>query len=214
MMFRLALPFLAVLSVQAQEFIFTEAPFPSVHASNIVELRNGDLLASWFGGSGEGKPDVAIWGSRKTGGRWSALVELAREPEIACYNPVMFYSRDNRLWLYYKFGPHPSSWSAARRWSDDDGKTWSAIEHLPAGIYGPIRAKPLVLPNGTIVSGTSVESYHNWAAWIERSTDNGRTWTRIGPITVPGGEGHGIIQPTVLSLTGGKLAHVDSGAAH
>src|SRR5438270_6846058 len=68
-------------------FIYDQAPFASAHASNIVELRNGDLLASWFGGSAEGKPDVAIWASRRTGTGWSAPYELVREPDIACYNP-------------------------------------------------------------------------------------------------------------------------------
>jgi predicted neuraminidase len=199
MIFQTAL--LLFLSIQP-EFIYTEAPFPSAHASNIVELRNGDLLASWFGGSAEGKPDVAIWSSRHTVAGWSQPVELAREPEIATYNPVMFYTKDGRLWFYYKFGPHPSSWSAARKWSDDDGKTWSPVEHLPAGIYGPIRTKPLVMADGTVVSGTSVESYHAWACWIERSTDNGKTWTRIGPIEAPL---NGIIQPSVISLGGNQL---------
>jgi predicted neuraminidase len=198
--FLLAVATLTALT--ASEFIYTEAPFPSAHASNVVELRNGDLLASWFGGSAEGKPDVAIWTSRHTAAGWSAPAELAREPQIACYNPVMFYTHDGRLWFYYKFGPHPSSWSAARRYSDDDGKTWSAIEHLPAGIYGPIRAKPLVMADGTVVSGTSVESYNAWACWIERSTDNGKTWTRIGPIQAPL---DGIIQPSVVSLGGNRL---------
>ena len=192
-----------------QEFVYTEAPFPSAHASTIVELENGDLLSAWFGGSGEGKPDVAIWSARRSNGKWSAPMELVREPEIACYNPVFFYSADGRLWLYYKFGPHPSQWSAGRRFSVDDGKTWSAVEHLPAGLYGPIRAKPLVLPNGTIVSGTSVESYRSWAVWIERSTDNGATWSRIGPISAPNNPTavgtYGIIQPSVVRLRDGTL---------
>lgn len=202
------------IPARVSEFIYTEAPFPSAHASNIVELRGGDLLASWFGGSAEGKPDVAIWYSRRHGGKWSKPAELAREPEIATYNPVMFYTRDRRLWFYYKFGHNPQSWSAARRWSDDDGKQWSAIEHLPAGVSGPIRAKPLVMDNGTVVSGTSVESYGTWAAWIERSTDHGRNWQRIGPITVAktsapansrAGKPYGIIQPSVVQMPGRKL---------
>ena len=64
--------------------------------------------------------------------------------------------------------------------------------------------------DGTIVSGTSVESYTSWAVWVDRSTDNGKTWTKFGPITVapgpapgaPGGKEHtsGIIQPSVVSL--------------
>ncbi|MDQ6758700.1 MAG: exo-alpha-sialidase [Acidobacteriota bacterium] len=208
------------------EFIFSTAPFASCHASTVVELRNGDVMSAWFGGSGEGNPDVAIWAARRSGDMWSAPIEVVREPNIAAYNPVLFYTKDQRLWLYYKFGAHPMSWSAGRRWSGDDGKTWSQVEHLPAGLYGPVRAKPLVMADGTIVSGTSVESFRSWAAWIERSTDNGLTWTKFGPITVepktaaPAGGGdappdvpgsndwkytEGIIQPSVVSLGGKKL---------
>jgi predicted neuraminidase len=213
------LPLLASTAPLQKEFIFTSAPFDSCHASTLVELRTGGLLAAWFGGTREGAPDVAIWASRRVGNQWSAPFELVREPGVPAWNPVLFYTRDKRLWLYYKFGPSPETWAAGRRWSADDGNTWSAPEHLPAGLYGPIRAKPLVLDDGTIVSGTSVESYHSWAVWIERSTDDGATWTRIGPVTVrrrsdsqaaqpgrPGSMGeaqeqtYGIIQPSVVAL--------------
>jgi predicted neuraminidase len=218
--------FAAVLhAAPVTEFIFKDAPFASCHASTIVQLSNGDLMASWFGGTAEGKPDVAIWSSRRTSSGWSAPAELVREPGIATYNPVLFHANDGILWLYYKFGPHPSSWTAARRSSNDDGKTWSPVEHLPAGLYGPIRAKPLVMENGSIVSGTSVESYLSWACWIERSTDNGKSWTRIGPFTVAPDSGRafvsqiaskipglydwsrtqGIIQPSVIQLRGSHL---------
>lgn len=228
MTFILNIALFAMLNMQSdvkQEDIFSTAPFASCHASTIVELRNGDLLAAWFGGSAEGKPDVAIWGSRRANApnaRWSAPFELARESNIAAYNPVLFYTNDNKLWLYYKFGPHPTSWTAGRMWSADDGKSWSPREHLPAGLYGPVRAKPLVMDDGTIVSGTSVESYHSWACWIERSTDRGKTWSKIGPINVSLKEDtraskrdstdhwdwnatDGIIQPSVVSLGGNRL---------
>jgi predicted neuraminidase len=199
------------LHAQTWEFIADPMPTPSCHASTIVELKPGELMAAWFGGSAEGKPDVAIWGSRRQNGRWQTPVELVREPNIATYNPVLFRSGDGVLWLYYKFGPSPREWTAGRRFSLDDGHTWSAPEHLPAGLYGPIRAKPLVLSGGTIVSGTSVESYRSWAAWIERSTDNGKTWTRHGPIEspargdAPANATHGIIQPVVVPIDGNHL---------
>jgi predicted neuraminidase len=193
-------------------FIFDTAPFASCHASTVVELRNGDLLAAWFGGSAEGHPDVAIWSSRFSQGHWSPPAVLAREPDIATYNPVFFYTHDGRLWFYYKFGPHPDDWAAGRRWSLDNGETWSPTEHLPAGLYGPIRAKPLILTDGTVVSGTSVEAYGTWACWIERSVDNGKTFRRIGPIAAPAlreapapGKRYGIIQPSVISLGGSHL---------
>ena len=201
----------ASLSAQTSEFIAEKMPTPSCHASTVVEVSPGELMAAWFGGTAEGRPDVAIWGARKQGGRWQAPLEMVREPGIAMYNPVLFRSADRVLWLYYKFGPTPSQWTAGRMSSRDGGGTWSPAEHLPAGLYGPIRAKPLVLANGVIVSGTSVESYGSWAAWIERSTDNGKTWTRHGPITVPGsagaapGQAHGIIQPVVVWMGGKRL---------
>jgi predicted neuraminidase len=168
----------------------------------MVEVKPGELMAAWFGGAGEGKPDVAIWSARRVNGKWQPAVELAREPNTPTWNPVLFRGPDSVLWFYYKFGTSPREWSAGRRMSRDDGKTWSAAEHLPAGLYGPIRAKPLVLPDGVIVSGSSVESYHSWAAWIERSTDAGKTWTRHGPIVPPTG---GIIQPVVVPMEGKHL---------
>ncbi len=223
-----AIAFLAI-AARAEiktEFIFTEAPFPECHASTVVELQNGDILSSWFGGTAEGRPDVAIWTARRSGGQWAPPIEAVREPNIPSYNPVLFYTKDRRLWLYYKFGAHPMSWTAGRLSSTDEGNHWSTPEHLPAGLYGPIRAKPLVMADGTIVSGTSVESYRSWAVWIERSTDNGKTWTKSGPITVEpdvaskAGQGgapaavpgsgewdktDGIIQPSVVSLGGKRL---------
>jgi predicted neuraminidase len=199
------------LGAQTAEFLADPMPTPSCHAGTIIELRPGELMAAWFGGTAEGKPDVAIWCARRVDGKWQPPAELVREPNIAAYNPVFFRSADSLLWFYYKFGPKPDNWTAGRMFSRDNGRTWSPREHLPAGLYGPIRAKPLVLPNGHIVSGSSVESYGSWAAWIERSTDNGKTWTRHGPITVPApadlkpGQAHGIIQPVVVSMGGRRL---------
>jgi predicted neuraminidase len=189
-------------SLYAQTFIADPPPTPSAHASTIVELKPGQLMAAWFGGTGEGNKDVAIWGARYESGRWLAPVELAREPNTPTWNPVLFHTTDGVLWLYYKFGTSPQQWTAARMFSNDDGRTWSKPEHLPAGIYGPIRAKPLVMANGLIVSGSSVESYQSWAVWIERSKDNGKTWTRHGPVMPPEG---GMIQPSVVQVAGDHL---------
>lgn len=187
--------------------------FASSHASTIVELKSGDLLAAWFGGSGEGNPDVAIWSARRSGGVWSKPVKLASEQGSPCWNPVLFHERDGRLWLYYKVGPSPSEWAAVRKYSDDEGLTWSAADSLPAGLLGPIRAKPLVLADGTIVAGTSVEAYKTWSIWIERSID-GKAWKKIGPI-LPDFDAlanksardktHGLIQPSVVRLKNGHL---------
>ncbi|MCE5306669.1 MAG: exo-alpha-sialidase [Acidobacteriales bacterium] len=212
----------ALLSAAPQaEFVFEQAPFPSCHASTIVETQPGEFLAAWFGGSEEGANDVAIWGARRDRNGWSEPFEMAREENTPSWNPVLFTAADGTIWLYYKFGPSPQQWTAGRRASRDQGRTWLPVEHLPAGIYGPIKNKPLVLKGGAIVSGTSVESYRSWSCWAEISRDNGKTWTRHGPImpeeagqakpgepvrlaAVPGSENwhrtHGIIQPAVVQL--------------
>jgi predicted neuraminidase len=180
-----------------QQDIFTSAPFASCHASTLVELHDGSLLAAWFGGSGEGDPDVAIWGARHSASGWSAPFKIAREPDIASWNPVLFHDARGRLWLYYRFGPVAAGWTGARMVSSDEGRTWSKPEHLPAGLLGPIRAKPYLAPDGTIVAGSSTESYHAWAVWIERSTTSNVEggWQRLGPYTVP----DAVIEPLKLA---------------
>ncbi len=204
---------------QKKEMIFSTAPFPSAHASTLVELKSGGFLAAWFGGTREGANDVAIWSSFRDARGWSKPRELVREPNVPCWNPVLFHAANGRLWLYYKFGPKFTWWTGGRRYSDDEGKTWSAIEHLPAGLIGPVRAKPLLLPDGTLVAGSSVESYGSWAAWIEISHDDGSTWRSVGPVTLASlqhagpltpttadaMQPTGIIQPVVVPMGGDKL---------
>lgn len=189
----LLFPILAFAQVK-QTFIYESAPFPECHASTIVETAPGEFFAAWFGGTREGAKDVAIWGARLKDGQWEAPVEIAREKNFSTYNPVLFHTKDKKLWLYYKFGLSPATWNGAKIQSVDGGRTWSGKEYLAAGVYGPIKNKPLVLADGTIVSGTSVESDFAWTAWVERSTDNGQTWTKHGPIVFPD-EPKGIIQP-------------------
>lgn len=186
------------------EFIFERAPFESCHASTVVETAEGDFLAAWFGGLHEGARDVAIWMARWSGGKWSPPAKVAFEPGVPSWNPVLFRGEDNRIWLFYKFGPSPDTWTGAYKISSDGGKSWSDPIRLPAGMLGPIKDKPIILMNGDVVAGTSVESYQSWSAWIERSTDGGRTWMKHGPIVIPQ-QPYGLIQPTLVELRPNQL---------
>jgi predicted neuraminidase len=178
-------------------FIFDKAPFSSCHASTIVEVEAGMFLAAWFGGTGEGKKDVKIWQARFDGKGWSKPEVAAQEMGFPCWNPVLFRSRAGTLMLFYKAGPNPMGWTGYVRRSADGGQSWQSAEQLPAGLLGPIKDKPIQLADGTILAGTSVESHRAWAGWVERSTDDGKTWKRFGPIAVPG-RPYGLIQPTLL----------------
>ncbi len=189
-----------------QEFIYESAPFPSCHASTIVETPEG-LAAAWFGGTREGHTDVGIWLSRKLDGKWTEPVEVANgiEPDgqrYSCFNPVLFQPSDGPLMLFYKVGKHPKVWLGYRKTSTDNGRTWSKADLLPAPLVGPVKNKPVVLRNGDILSGSSTE-HDGWRAHFERSTDGGKTWQFIGPVN--DGVEIGAIQPSILFLGGEAL---------
>lgn len=184
-------------------FIFEKAPFPSCHASTVVEPEPGKLLAAWFGGSREGAKDVQIWGSSFDGKKWTEPAVLGTEPGQPCWNPVLFKTAKGPLHLWYKVGPSPETWTGFVRTSADNGKTWSEPGMMPASFWGPVRAKPIQLGNGTILAGTSVESHRNWTPFVDRSADGGKTWARSNAFPVP--EKFGQIQPALFEGKDGKV---------
>jgi predicted neuraminidase len=187
-------------------FIYESAPFPSCHASTLVEVDDG-LLAAWFGGTREKAPDVTIWSARFDGKAWSAITKVAEEPGVPCWNPVLWREKDGAVLLFYKAGPSPETWSGFLQRSRDGGRTWFPPELLPAGILGPIKNKPIAGAHGEIVAGSSVESYRAWTSWVEISANGGRTWSKHGPIVVPSVP-EGNIQPSLWRCTDGRLRMV------
>jgi predicted neuraminidase len=202
-------------AIVATEFIYETAPFPSAHASTIAEGPNG-LVAAWFGGTAERNPDVGIWVSSRAGVRWSAPVEVATgmQPDgvrLPCWNPVLVPLPDRSLALYYKVGPSPQTWWGMVRTSTDGGRTWSDARRLPDGVLGPVKNKPVRLPDGSLLSGSSTETPSNPSVWrvhFERSTDGGKTWTAIRPKPAADGSEIHAIQPSILQHKGGRLQAV------
>lgn len=197
-------------AVMTQEFIYEieNAPTPECHAST-VEVSNGAIVASWFGGTKEKNKDVGIWISRNTDGSWSAPIEVANGVQkdgtrYPSWNPVLFKPKNEPLYLYYKVGPSPQEWWGLYMTSNDDGKTWSEPILLPKGILGPIKNQPIQLENGTIISPSSNETKSGeWTIHIELSTNNAKTWTTSGPLNDP--DEFGAIQPVVLNHGNGRL---------
>lgn len=72
------------------------------HASSLVELPNGDLLACWFQGSGERTADdVRVMGARlvKGASAWSSPFLMADTPGFPDCNPVLYLDAKERLLL-------------------------------------------------------------------------------------------------------------------
>lgn len=189
-----------------KEFVLNNPPFKECHASTIVELSRGNMLAAWFGGTGEGAKDVCIWSAVNKKGTWSKPAVIATgiingSLRYPCWNPVLFMAQNKKLMLFYKVGPSPQLWWGMMTTSVDEGKTWSASIRLPEDILGPIKNKPLLLNDGTILAPSSEETKSKWSAHIERSGDNGMTWQKIAIDTT----GFDVIQPSILNYGDGRL---------
>ncbi len=182
--------------------VFDEPVTPSCHAATIVELQPGHFLTAWFGGTHEGAKDVGIYAAERVGEDWSrprqVVAPLVTNGDtLPCWNPVLFRSRAERLYLFYKVGQNPRTWFGAMLTSDDDGATWSAPSYLPAGFLGPIRNKPIETAPGILLCGSSTEDPETdaWRVHLERYREGTGTWERV---EVPNPQAFEIIQPTFL----------------
>lgn len=74
------------------------------HAPGIAECPNGDLLVSWYRGSGERKADdVAVYGARLKAGTstWSEAFLMVDTPGFPDGNTALFVDDRGRLWLFW-----------------------------------------------------------------------------------------------------------------
>lgn len=187
-----------------EEFVFEKPPFASCHASTITQTASGKLLCAWFAGTEEGALEVGIWLSVRTTKGWSSPRLIARDCEAPCWNPVLFTAPSGEILLFYKVGPRPSSWSGMITRSQDEGNSWNKEEDLPAGVLGPVKNKPLLLKDGTLLCGSSIETWHRWGCWIDLTKDLGKTWSKSAPVNLKE-DFFGIIQPTLFLGQPGKI---------
>lgn len=199
-------PFSGDKCIIRSEFIYQpgDVKFPSCHASTLAETSDG-IIAAWFGGTAEKNPDVGIWVSRFSDGKWSGPAEAANgirenNNRYPCWNPVLYNTEDEIL-LFFKVGPSPREWWGELITSDDEGISWSAPKKLPAGIIGPVKNKPVMLKNGILLCPSSTED-EGWRVHMEMTADNGITWERTKALN---DKSIGAIQPTVLLHPAGKI---------
>jgi len=186
------------------------ARLPTCHCSSLVELPSGDLLASWYGGSGEARPDSVVVVSRKPkgGAAWTPAQIVAETPGKPEGNAFLFVMPDRVLWLVYgtMHGKLDGPPGPGVRWvtcdlrcktSTDEGRTWSDSRLLRKELGMVVRTKPIVLDNGDVIFGVENDDDSSWF-WI--TSDCGRTWRVTGPVAGVANE-----QPTIIQRRDGSL---------
>lgn len=162
---------------------FETRPTDSAHASTLLELKNGEIISAWFGGSWEKDSNVDIYmAKRSLEGVWSYPEKIAQVTGIAMWNPVLFRYPDESIVLFFKVGEIIEKWKTFYIKSVDEGKTWSKMAELvegdESGGRGPVKNKPIMLNDGkTVLAPASIEG-NGWQAFVDISTDNGKTWAQ------------------------------------
>jgi predicted neuraminidase len=75
---------------------------------------------------------------------------------------------------------------------------------LPEGFVGPVKNKPVLMPDGSLLCGSSIETGdRKWRVQFERTAELGKTWTKTDFLN--DGLEISAIQPSILFLAAGKL---------
>lgn len=157
-------------AIVKDEFLYERVSFPQCHAGTIVELKNGDLVASYFGGKHERNPDVCIWVSIKKKGskEWSL-------PILAGDGVFELGTADARL-----AGITEESTVA------EAGPIKSFDTNFP---ISRLRRKACWNPVLTVMPDGELWLFYkiglkvaDWTGWLVKSKDGGRTWSQREPL--------------------------------
>lgn len=188
-----------------KEYIFpADSVTKSCHASTVLPLEDGTVLASWFGGKSEKDKSVEIYVSlRSTDGVWSTPTVVSENNDIPHWNPVLYQNENGEITLFYKYGKEISDWITKYVKSCDGGKTWSAPKELvpgdTSGGRGPVKNKCLKTAKGVLLAPASTEQKRKWLPFVDISYDDGKTWMKTPEMERAKYKGANVhlIQPTL-----------------
>ncbi len=189
-----------------KEFIYSpKSVTNSCHASTVLPLPDGTVVAAWFGGSSEGNNDVKIWVSRLVNEKWEQPYSVSvKGEELPHWNPVLFLRENGEVVLYFKYGKPIPKWVTYFAVSKDNGKSFSTPEILVKGDNdggrGPVKNKAIRLSDGRVIAPASKESLlGSWKCFVDISEDDGKTFTHSNFILRPkkNGKTVNMIQPTL-----------------
>lgn len=188
-----------------KEFIFEkDSVTAACHASTVLPLGDGKVLAAWFGGKREGDDSVGIFLSvRGTDGKWSAPVLVSEDVPVPHWNPVLYEKQNGEIVLFYKYGSEIPDWTTRYVILSRSGEVISKPRELVPGDVsggrGPVKNKCLRLPDGRLLAPASTEQNKKWIPFVDISDNDGTTWYNSGYMERPKYKGAyvGLIQPSL-----------------
>ena len=182
----------------------------SAHASALVVLPTGDILAFKFAGARESAPDVQIYSSRWAGGKWSPPVAVASRESIGkalgfgirrIGNPAAWVAPDGKVHLFV-VGTGLGGWAASR------------VIHLVSsdagGSYEVRRVLPLSpLFNTSVMVRTSPVGLEDGGWWLPAYFELGNRYSKIVNFDAEGeprsvariGRRNSVLQPAVAAVS-------------
>ncbi len=168
-----------------KEFVCEKLPTENCHASTVLPLDDGSVVAAWFGGTKEGKNDVDIWFARRDENGWSKPSRLTHADKIPHWNPVLFLNSKGEVCIFFKVGKHIPSWRTYFAVSPDGGKSFGTprelVENDRSGGRGPVKNKCIRLASGRVLAPASSEN-RGWNCFIDISDDDGKTWRKTAKV--------------------------------
>jgi predicted neuraminidase len=178
---------------------------PHCHASVILELPNGELMAVWYAGKAEAHKTVGIKASWKpiSGGTWSTPILIHKTPGIPDGNMIIVWYHD-QLHMYFNtihFPMFPWSNTKLRHMiSNDFGRTWSEPELILNDPGFTVRNKALLIGDRMLIPVGRERIIKEWSYCL--ITENGKDYHLSQPIYLPKGNN---IQPTIVQLGNGYI---------
>ncbi len=208
-------------AIVKDQFLYEHTYFPEAHASTIVELKNGNLVAGYFGGTHEKNPDVCIWVNIKKKGsnEWSKPI-LAADGVLSLDDPNAKYMGLSGLkddTTPATAGPIRTVFGGfAARPSLPDEQNYDYITKTTrlTNVSDRLKRKacwnPVLfeMPNGELWLFFKIgSSVGDWTGWLTKSKDGGKTWSKKEPLgyaTIPDGKPSGTVTPsgTQVALLG------------
>ena len=183
-------------AILKDQFLYDHTYFPEAHASTIVELKNGDLVTGYFGGTHEKDPDVCIWVNIKKKGSdtWSAPI-LAADGVLDLNDPRAKFAglsgmKDDTTPatsgpIRCKFSGLPSKKGLTDETTYDYITKTTRLSNVPKTLKRKSCWNPVLfeMPNGELWLFFKIgSSVGDWTGWLAKSKDGGKTWSDKEPL--------------------------------